>query len=73
MQIILKHATGCDGLWESLELDELCAFVYENRNCGNIAEALVKKAKENGSTDNITAIFVLLKDNIDLITPIMSS
>ena len=34
-----------------------------------MSELLVRKAKENGSSDNITAIFVLLKDEIDQISP----
>lgn len=61
---------GCDGLWESLNLNELCIFIYEQRMNGmstNMAEVLVKKARENGSTDNISAIYVLLKENFDQI------
>lgn len=60
---------GCDGLWESLDLSTLCDIVYEQRNkVGDIAEYLVKLAKENGSTDNISAVFVLIKNNLDQIT-----
>ena len=60
---------GCDGLWESLDLSTLCEIVYEQRNkVGDIAEYLVKLAKENGSTDNISAIFVLLKNSLDQIS-----
>ena len=63
---------GCDGLWETLDLNELCAFVYEQSTQmstqDNMAESLVKKAQFNGSADNITAIFVLLKDNLSQIT-----
>jgi serine/threonine protein phosphatase PrpC len=32
-----------------------------------MAELLARKALENGSTDNITAIFVLLKDDLSQI------
>ncbi len=50
-------------------MEELCSFVYENRNSEtNLSELLVRKAKENGSSDNITAIFVLLKDDFDQIS-----
>lgn len=60
---------GCDGLWETLEQTDLCSFIYDNKNeYENIAELLVRRSKENGSTDNITAVFVLLKDNINKIT-----
>jgi len=63
---------GCDGLWETLDLNELCSFVYEQSTQlstqDNMAESLVKKAQFNGSADNITAIFVLLKDNLSQIT-----
>lgn len=66
---------GCDGLWDTLDLNELCSFVYEEATKSvepgtdiNIAEKLVRKAQSNGSLDNITAIFVLLKENLNLIT-----
>jgi len=65
---------GCDGLWEALDQNELCSFIYENvvdsedKNSLNIAELLVRKAQSNGSLDNITAIFVLLKDDLTKIT-----
>ena len=59
---------GCDGLFESLNINELCQLVYENRASADIAELLVNTAQNNGSTDNITAIFVLLKDQMDRIS-----
>lgn len=66
---------GCDGLWDTLDQNSLCSFIYEEANSRdshetdiNIAEKLVRKAQSNGSLDNITAIFVLLKDNLDQIT-----
>jgi serine/threonine protein phosphatase PrpC len=65
-------------------MNELTNFVYEkacdlansshndsgnNNNTNlNMAELLVKKAQSNGSNDNITAIFVLLKENLNQIT-----
>lgn len=64
---------GCDGLWETLDKNEISSIVYEyistsdNLNL-NIAEFLVRKAQQNGSMDNITAIFVLLKENLSQIT-----
>ena len=55
---------GCDGLFEFIdyEKDLLYQFIDEklNENSENIAEILVNRAKENGSTDNITCIFVKL-------------
>lgn len=63
---------GCDGLWECMSPDDVCKFVYQLTLGGstvlNIAEQLVKKARDNGSTDNITAIFVLLKDSLSSIS-----
>ena len=60
---------GCDGLWESLDIASLCDTIYEQRNnVDDMAEYLVKLAKENGSSDNITAIFVLLRDNLGQIS-----
>jgi protein phosphatase 1E len=61
---------ACDGLWDTLNLEDMCEFIYELRNDSNvnIAEELAKKAKENGSSDNITVIFILLKDNLTQIS-----
>ncbi len=65
---------GCDGLWETLDQNELCSFIYEqvvtsdDKDNLNLAELLVRKAQSNGSLDNITAIFVLLKDDLTQIT-----
>jgi serine/threonine protein phosphatase PrpC len=60
---------GCDGLWDSIDLEKLCESIYEQRNnVENMAEYLVKLAKENGSSDNISAIFVLLKDDFNQIS-----
>jgi protein phosphatase 1E len=66
---------GCDGLWETLDPTNICSLVYEyameavtDKPDVNIAEFLVKKAQSNGSMDNITAIFVLLKENFSSLT-----
>lgn len=66
---------GCDGLWETLDQKEICSMVYEHAmTMGvenpdvNIAEFLVRKAQANGSMDNITAVFVLLKENLSCLS-----
>ncbi len=65
---------GCDGLWDTIDQNELCSFIYEqvatseDKDSLNLAELLVRKAQSNGSLDNITAIFVLLKDDLTQIT-----
>ena len=60
---------GCDGLWDAIDLKKLCETVYDKRNSiDNMAEYLVKLAKENGSSDNISAIFVLLKEDFNQIS-----
>lgn len=58
---------GCDGLWEALAMEELCSFIYEKaleEPMNNMAESLVKKSRDEGSTDNITAIFITLKTSL---------
>ena len=60
---------GCDGLWDSIDLDILCESIYEQRNnVNNMAEYLVKMAKDSGSSDNISAIFVILKEDLNQIS-----
>lgn len=66
---------GCDGLWETLDEREITTMIYdyaltagvENPDV-NISEFLVRKAQSNGSMDNITAIFVLLKESLSCLT-----
>ena len=60
---------GCDGLWEGLDQQKLLELVYDNRNESgvNMAELLVRKSLENGSMDNITAVFVLLRESLSQI------
>ncbi|RMZ99273.1 phosphatase [Brachionus plicatilis] len=62
---------ACDGFWESVNDKLLTKLIYENRNCNNIAEFLVMYAKEHGSTDNISLIFVLLKNSFDELTVVI--
>ena len=65
---------GCDGLWDTLNLNDLCKIIYDHRDNPNIAEYLVKMAKENGSTDNITAVVVSLKESLSQIAePIINN
>lgn len=59
---------ACDGFWESADVKNLTKLIYENRNCNNLAEYLVMYAKEQGSTDNISVIIVLLKNSFDELT-----
>jgi serine/threonine protein phosphatase PrpC len=53
---------GCDGFWECIDTKTLTDLVNSNKNNGsNIAEVLARQAKENGSLDNISVIFIMLK------------
>ena len=59
---------GCDGFFEHVSLDgEFLQFVDETiakeEEGPSVAEGLVNRAKENGSTDNISVIFVKLKQS----------
>ncbi len=55
---------GCDGLWDTISNhSEMIQFIDEKLNesrINNIAEHLVKRSRDNGSSDNITAIFTFL-------------
>mmetsp|Transcript_30594 Transcript_30594/g.65982 ORF Transcript_30594/g.65982 Transcript_30594/m.65982 type:complete len:372 (-) Transcript_30594:87-1202(-) len=55
---------GCDGLWDTVSYQEVCDFVFEQLDNDAqpqaISEGLVNKASEAGSSDNITAIVMLL-------------
>lgn len=69
---------GCDGLWEGLVgedvavstsgahdwLDWLYSELQQSSGSVNPAELLVRRAKENGSSDNITAVFVCLRETL---------
>ena len=54
---------GCDGLWDALASDSLVSLVNDHLkesegDRSTVAQKLVRAAKENGSTDNITVIVV---------------
>ena len=51
---------GCDGLWENANLNEMTKLIEESK-VSSLSEKLVNRAKECGSEDNISAIFVSLK------------
>ena len=58
---------ACDGLWDTLMPNALVELVQDHikehgSNIGDVAQLLVKAAKEQGSNDNITVIVVFLKD-----------
>ena len=58
---------ACDGLWDTLSFDNLVTEVHtylEKGDRSEVAQRLIRVAKENGSSDNITAIVVFLRDNI---------
>eukprot|EP00924_Labyrinthula_sp_SR-Ha-C_P010083 snap_masked-scaffold_40-processed-gene-1.26-mRNA-1 protein AED:1.00 eAED:1.00 QI:0/-1/0/0/-1/1/1/0/546 len=50
---------ACDGLFETLEIEEIGPFVYESKDELNIlAEKLVDLSLQRGSTDNVTCVVV---------------
>lgn len=54
---------ACDGLWEYIDNEQIKNIVNDsilNNNTKQISELLVQKAKQNGSQDNITCIFISL-------------
>merc|ERR1712151_1401669 len=55
---------GCDGLWDTVQYAEAADLVLErlcqSQDPQTISEALVRKARENGSWDNITCMVVVL-------------
>jgi protein phosphatase 2C family protein 2/3 len=64
---------GCDGLFDKMKNKEIIDFMWKNNNartkdihnmCGILVERLVKESIIKKSTDNITAIFISLKDNL---------
>lgn len=62
---------GCDGLWDQLDPDDVAGHIYRavGKSPGEVqgvAQGLVQRARECGSTDNITAIVVFLRDPQEL-------
>ena len=57
---------ACDGIWDSLEHQEAVEIVYkelkESKDANHAAEKLVEAAFAKGSTDNCTAIVLVLKN-----------
>lgn len=63
---------ACDGLWDSFTPDDVASHVFEylatnsfsdpDEAANKTSQYLVDKAKKDGSTDNITAIVVFLRD-----------
>lgn len=55
---------GCDGLWDTVSYKQAADFVFEALQQGeepqSISEALVRLAREAGSSDNITVMLVVL-------------
>lgn len=58
---------ACDGLWDTVTPGDLVRHVYEHlRHEGRatLARSLVQLAQEQGSTDNISVIVILLRDDV---------
>lgn len=60
---------GCDGLWDALASDRLVSLVNDHLkesegDRSTVAQKLVRAAKENGSTDNITVIVVFFNHSL---------
>jgi len=55
---------GCDGLWDTVKYAEAADFVLEKLRARedpqSISEGLVRRAREAGSSDNITVMVVVL-------------
>ncbi|KAH6934518.1 hypothetical protein HPB50_024744 [Hyalomma asiaticum] len=58
---------GCDGLWDQLSPQEVAARVYQEvledpESAPYVSHTLVQGARDLGSSDNITAVVVFLRD-----------
>mmetsp|Transcript_116075 Transcript_116075/g.328978 ORF Transcript_116075/g.328978 Transcript_116075/m.328978 type:complete len:443 (+) Transcript_116075:130-1458(+) len=55
---------GCDGLWDTVTYSEAADFVFDQlrkrEEPQSISEALVRLARDHGSSDNITVMVVVL-------------
>lgn len=49
---------ACDGIWDVISDDEAVAICKEHHEADSAAHALVRKAFEVGSGDNLTAVVV---------------
>ena len=52
-----------DGVWDVLNPDDVSKIIHETSNINNMAKAIVEKAKEKGSEDNISCIVIELNKN----------
>lgn len=57
---------ACDGIWDVLKYDDAAQLVYEQMNTfkktpGETAHALITRALEKSSSDNVSAIVIYLK------------
>jgi serine/threonine protein phosphatase PrpC len=61
---------ACDGLFESMNIVQVCNFAAQELECGlpaqTAARRLAERAIELGSTDNVTCIVIVLKPLINL-------
>ncbi|XP_023215303.1 uncharacterized protein LOC111618090 [Centruroides sculpturatus] len=63
---------ACDGLWDRLNPSDVASAIYSYivehpfDDYEDVASRLVQQAKEHGSSDNITAIVIFLKDPKEL-------
>jgi len=66
---------ACDGLWDVINNEDVCKFVYDSldttspstvtkERAEEIASALVKRALDQGSSDNITVTIVFIKHGV---------
>ncbi|XP_067935848.1 protein phosphatase 1E-like isoform X2 [Watersipora subatra] len=64
---------ACDGLWDTVTFDEAVQLVYNHIQSGkahkDVAEVLVRAAREEGSSDNITVTVVFLKSDLSVPVP----
>ena len=51
---------ACDGLWDVIDDQEACELIQDIDDPNEAANALVKYALDNGTTDNITVMVVML-------------
>ena len=52
-----------DGVWDVLNPDDVSKIIQETSNINNMAKAIVEKAKEKGTEDNISCIVIELNKN----------
>jgi len=53
---------ACDGVWDVLDPGEVIAMARDRRDPQDAADAIVARALEAGSTDNITVVVLDLRD-----------